>query len=902
MLDMVRDAVTASHAREMVDRYGGVFIRNTRLMDEDGKILIHSIARIVISDEDGPVSNQIKLDVDMKMLDAVSKTSVPYNRVDCNTRCMTNKQDKINELLYYNELGGFSKDGREYVIQLDDKTHTPAPWINVIANKHFGFHVSETGSGYVWSGNSRENKLTPWSNDPVTDPPGEVIYIKDDNSSYWTLTPRPVSGGSPYTIRHGHGYSSFQHESHGINQKLTVFAAADEAIKLSLVELENVSGYSGSYTLTYYMRPVLGVNEHITSQNLITHKPDADGPFMITNSYNTEFRESIAFIGSSEKIISYTGDRDEFIGMFNGLDEPGGLFADKLSGRTGAGYDPCAVIQIRITLSNGEKKAVVFQLGKGKNIDEVKILYNKYKDIRAVINELDSVRGYWRQLTDKIQVVTPDTSMNLLLNGWLIYQIISCRVWARSAFYQSGGAFGFRDQLQDVMAAAYSWPELVRNQILLHSKHQFPEGDVQHWWHNETGKGIRTRYSDDLLWLPYVTADYIERTGDWSILDEHTGYVESEPLGEEDERYEVPAASSYETSLYEHCIRAIDRSLKFGDHGIPLMGSGDWNDGMNTVGNKGKGESIWLGWFMYKVLMKFIPISEKYGDMERAIKYGEIGQSIAEAIEKNAWDGNWYLRAYFDDGTPLGSARNTECRIDSISQSWSVISGAAKESRAKEAMRSVEQYLVDTDEGLIKLLTPPFDTGDLYPGYIKGYVPGVRENGGQYTHAAVWTVMAYAGLGMGDMAWKLFNMINPVNHTRTPIEYNIYKLEPYVMAADVYSVPPHEGRGGWSWYTGAAGWMYRVGIEHILGIIKNSEYISFNPCIPREWEGYSVNIKLNNTIYNIEIKNPYRSGHGVKAVVLDGAELEANMLKLSDDGKCHKVEVILDKLSHIDGC
>jgi cellobiose phosphorylase len=488
--------------------------------------------------------------------------------------------------------------------------------------------------------------------------------------------------------------------------------------------------------------------------------------------------------------------------------------------------------------------------------------------------------------------------MNIMMNGWLLYQVIACRLWARSAFYQSGGAFGFRDQLQDVMAAAYSWPELIKNQILLHSSRQFVEGDVRHWWHKEAGRGIRTRYSDDLLWLPYVTCDYVERTGDYEILDLEAGFLESERLREnEDERYEIPVASQQADSVYEHCIRAIELSLRYGSHGIPLMGSGDWNDGMNTVGNKGRGESIWLGWFLYTILKRFIPVCMRKNDLKRAQRYEEEAVHIAEAIEAEAWDGSWYRRAYFDNGAALGSAANSECRIDSIAQSWSVISGAGRPARAREAMSAVEKYLIDHEEGIIKLLTPPFDEGSLRPGYIRGYVPGVRENGGQYTHAATWVILAFAGLGMGGRAWQLFHMINPVNHSRTSIECSRYKVEPYVMAADVYAVPPNTGRGGWTWYTGAAGWLYRVGLESLLGVRKEGNRLYMDPCIPPEWEKFEVEYTFENSMYQIEVANPDKVSTGIRGITVDGQPCPEGYVALTGDGLEHKVRIVMGNLN-----
>lgn len=599
---------------------------------------------------------------------------------------------------------------------------------------------------------------------------------------------------------------------------------------------------------------------------------------------------------TSEVERTFTGDDKEFTGVNGTLERPAALERERLSGTVGAGLLPCGAMQVKVSLGPEESREVVFLLGQGRDLAEVTAIADKYSSVDAARAELARVRAFWLEKLEVIQVSTPDKSMDILLNSWLQYQVVSCRLWSRAAFYQSGGAYGFRDQLQDVMALVYTWPELTRQQILLHAAHQFVEGDVQHWWHPGVNKGIRTRYSDDFLWLPYVTADYIECTGDRSILDETVGFLEDDPLpADEDEKYNIPRVSGEKDTVYNHCIRAIENALKFGERGLPLMGSGDWNDGMNTVGNKGKGESVWLGWFIYTVLQRFIPVCLAQSDEKRAQKYAAVADNLAEAIEKNGWDGSWYRRAYFDDGTPLGSAANTECKIDSIAQSWSVISGIGKPHRAEEAMQAVEKYLVDREAGIIKLLTPPFNEGYLEPGYIKGYVPGVRENGGQYTHAAVWTILAFAKLGQGDKAGELFHLINPINHTRTTIEAMRYKAEPYVVAADVYAAHPNAGRGGWSWYTGAAGWMYRVGIEHILGIKKVGANLYFDPCIPKKWPEFQVQYRLSKTLYRIHVCNPEGINKGVKTVMVDGQQVPEGYIPLVDDGQEHIVEVIMGK-------
>ena len=895
IFEMVRDAVAASHARELIDRKGGVFIKSASVMDDAQISLFHTVARLVIKDSINALKGQIRLAWGSPYLSLPVQAAEDKKAVGAQTKPTVALDTE--RLKFFNGLGGFDDNGTEYVIRLQKGQNTPAPWVNIISNPGFGFIVTESGGGYTWAGNSRENKLTTWSNDPVTDPQSELVYIRDiQDGGFWSITPMPVREDGTYIIRHGHGYSRFRYDSRGLEQDMTVFVPADDPVKLTLVTVKNTTAVEREITLTYYIKPVLGVNGALTWPYIVSGFQAETGMLLLDNKYAADFKGRAAFICTSEAEFSYTGDNNEFLGVNGSYEQPAAMYTGGLSGRVGAGLDPCAAINTVFRLGAGESKQVVFLLGQTGSAEEAGIIAAKYRTPAAAAGALEKVRSMWKEKLSALQVYTPDDSMNMMLNGWLLYQVIACRLWARSAFYQAGGAFGFRDQLQDSMGILNIWPELTRNQILLHASRQFVEGDVQHWWHNETGKGIRTRYSDDLLWLPYVASEYVNHTGDWSILDVGVPFIESERLeGNEDERYDVPWISRESNTVYEHCIRAIDLSLRFGAHGIPLMGSGDWNDGMNTVGNKGRGESVWMGWFLYTVLKKFIPVCIRLEDKKRAGKYTEIASNIVQAIEKEAWDGSWYRRAYFDDGTPMGSVQNSECRIDSIAQSWAVISGAAKPVRMEEALGAVEKYLIDREEGIIKLLTPPFDNGALQPGYIKGYVPGVRENGGQYTHAAVWALMAFAELGLGDKAWELYHMINPVNHTRTPIEYARYKVEPYVVAADVYAVSPHTGRGGWSWYTGAAGWLYSVGIERILGIRREGDVLRFDPCIPEGWKDYRVKYRFGGSVYNIKVINPDGLNKGVARVTADLRPCPENAVSLVDDGREHPVVVVMGK-------
>lgn len=883
---LLMDIIAESHAHDLVNKPGGVFILKKSNMPMEDIDLICSVSRIVLKGNEGDLKEQVKY--------AKSIALAEFKQFDKKPSSYDSSLKKDLELSFYNGLGGFSKDGKEYVIFLENGQNTPLPWINVISNRSFGFIVTESGSGYTWFENSRENKLTPWSNDPVSDTPGEILYILDDRTGdIWSVTPLPVREKEPYIIRHGFGYTVFSHASHGIEQEIVQFVPVDDSVKISVLKLKNQSKENRELSLTYYIRPVLGVSDQFTAMHINT-KAD-NGMILIRNNYNDEFYGRVAFVDTSLKAGSITCDRKEFFGAGD-IASPEGIKRASLSGTTGAGFDPCAAISVNVSLKPDEEKEMVFLLGAGKDEQEAKQICAKYKKLEEAKKALNEVKKFWESKLGALQFETPNPAMDILLNGWLVYQVISCRIWTRSGFYQSGGAYGFRDQLQDSMSLTHIWPEVARNQILLHSKHQFLEGDVQHWWHEEKYKGTRTRFSDDLLWMPYAAVEYIRITGDYDVLQEKTPFLEDEPLKEfEDEAYRVPRVSQTVSTLYDHCIRAINRSLKFGEHGIPLIGSGDWNDGMNTVGNKGKGESVWLGWFLYTILKNFAPLCEKMGDKELAERYLDTADKIAENIEKNAWDGNWYRRAYFDNGVPLGSIQNSECQIDSLAQSWAVISEGGNKDRIVDAMNALENYLVKRDEGLIKLLTPPFDEGDLEPGYIKSYVPGVRENGGQYTHAAAWVIMAFAKMGDGNKAMELFDLLNPINHSRTHIEYSRYKVEPYVMAADVYSVPPHTGRGGWTWYTGSAGWIYRVGFEYILGFKKRGETLEIDPCIPGYWSDFKIKYRYRDTDYVIEVKNPERVNTGVKKVVVDGRELESGKIQLVNDKEEHKVEVYMGK-------
>ncbi len=881
--------VRTSGLQALQDKPGGVFLRRADQIPEPDRILLHAVARVVIVAERGSFEDQIKRP-------QVEEPPPPLFMPRSAPQTYPEPAVAPPELTFFNGLGGFHQGGREYVTLLGAEQWTPAPWSNVVGNAaDFGFQITETGGGYTWSVNSRENRLTPWSNDAVSDPPGEVVYLRDEDSgTVWSATPLPIREREPYTIRHGQGYSVFEHTSHGVSQELLVFVPLDASVKISLLRLRNRTARKRRFTITNYNELVLGVSRPATAPYIISEIDAPGATIFARNPFNNEFAERVAFVATNERLTSATCDRKEFIGRNGSLEAPAALRRVGLAGHDGAGLDPCAAIQTTLELAPHEAREVIFLLGEAESKEAAQSVVATFRQPGTVNAAFEKVLDHWDELLGTVEVRTPDAALDTMLNRWLLYQTLSCRVWARTAFYQSGGAFGFRDQLQDVMALVYSSPAITRQQIVLAGAHQFKEGDVQHWWHPPSGRGVRTRISDDLLWLPFVTAFYIRVTGDKSVLDEVVPFLEQPELKEgELESYTQPAQSEESAPIFEHCLRALDRSLKVGDHGLPLMGGGDWNDGMNRVGQGGKGESVWLGWFLYTALDLFTPHVEERKDNERAPRYRKYLEDLKKALADKGWDGDWYRRAYFDDGTPLGSARNEECRIDSIAQSWSVISGASDPFRMGRAMAAVEEFLIRRGDGLVILFTPPFDKSSLDPGYIKGYVPGVRENGGQYTHAAIWTLIAYALLGDGERAGELFALLNPINHSSTRAGLHKYKVEPYAAVGDVYAVPPHTGRGGWTWYTGSAGWMYRAGLESILGFKLRNDQLALDPCVPRWWREFEVTYRRGRAVYRIKVENPLGVSHGVVSVEVDGVTQPNGSVALTDQEKVYNVRIVM---------
>jgi cyclic beta-1,2-glucan synthetase len=797
-----------------------------------------------------------------------------------------------------NELGGFVEDGREYSIVLDEGHWTPSPWVNVIANEQLGFQVSESGAGYTWALNSRENQLTPWSNDPVSDPPGEVLYVRDEESGrLWTPTLLPIREDAwSYQCHHGQGYSRFAHDSHGIALELTQYVPLDDPVKISRLKITNHSRRSRRLTVTAYVEWVLGAARTTTAPYVVTELDEATGALFARNAWTLDFPDRVAFLDLSGSQSGWTGDRAEVLGRNGSLDHPEALErGERLSGRLGGGLDPCGTLQVSVLLTAGASAEVDVFLGQTASADEARAMVQRYRaaDLDQVLR---TVTTRWDDLLAAVQVKTPDRSFDLMLNRWLLYQALACRVWARAGFYQASGAYGFRDQLQDVMALTAAARDVTRAHLCRAAARQFVEGDVQHWWHPPSGRGVRTRISDDRVWLAFATAHYLAVTGDTTVLDEPIPFIDGPGLADDSlEAYFEPTVSAQRASLFEHCARALDRSLAVGSHGLPLMGTGDWNDGMNRVGAKGRGESVWLGWFLHATLVEWAPIAEARGDAQRARVWREHLQALGRALEASGWDGDWYRRAYFDDGTPLGSAENAECRIDSIAQSWAVLSKAADPHRAARAMNAVEEYLVHREQAIVLLFTPPFVRGSRDPGYIKGYPPGIRENGGQYTHGAIWVIMAFAALGDGDRAGELFALLNPINHTSTRAGLYRYRVEPYVVAGDVYTETPHSGRGGWTWYTGSAGWMYRAGIEWLLGFRLRGAALFIDPCIPRTWSGFSITFRYHGSRYQVQVENPHGVTRGVTRVEIDGVQTAAGQaaLPLVDDGGTHQVRVWL---------
>jgi cyclic beta-1,2-glucan synthetase len=892
--EQILGAIGPSDAN-LLDRPGGIFVRRTDQLSEEDRVLMQTVARLIVSDSDGPLSEQVnrRLHVEMPAWLFASQPAPPALEV-VPTPQLPSPTPERPDLISFNGLGGFTHDGREYVITTTAESRTPTPWVNVIANPWFGTVVSESGGSYTWCENARTYRLTPWNNDPVGDESGEALYIRDEETGrYWSPTPLPAGQGS-YTTRHGFGYSAFEHDEGGLSSELLVYVATDAPLKFLVLNLRNHSDRTRRLSLTACFDLVLGDRRSSNAPYIVSELDPQTNALFARNSFNAEFSSRVAFLDSSETTRSVSGDRLEMVGRNQNSTHPAFLRRAQLSGRVGASLDPCLAMQAPIELASGQERQVVFTFGSGRDRADARSLVQRFRGNGPARIALEGVWSYWSRVLGVVNVQTPDVSLNFLANGWLLYQVLAARMFGRSGFYQSGGAFGFRDQLQDAMALVHAEPGILREQLLRSAARQFREGDVQHWWHPPLGRGVRTRISDDYLWLPQAVCRYVALRGDTGVLDERSPFLEGRAvMPEEDSYYDLPGRSEESATLYEHCVRAIENGLRFGEHGLPLMGSGDWNDGMNLVGDAGRGESVWLGFFLYDTLRRFADIARLKGDEAFAARCLSQAEVLLPNIETHGWDGAWYRRAYFDDGEPLGSAENEECQIDSLPQSWSVLSGAGNVSRSRQALTAVDQRLVRPELGLIALFDPPFSTSTQEPGYVKGYVPGVRENGGQYTHAAVWVVMAFAAAGDVERAWELFDLINPIRHGASAEAIATYKVEPYVVAADVYTNPEHAGRGGWTWYTGSAGWLYRLIVESLLGVHLDVDRLRIAPRIPASWPGFDVHYRHHGALYHIHVEN-LGAGSGRREVSLvrcDAVEQPDKTIPLHDDGQEHQVHV-----------
>jgi cyclic beta-1,2-glucan synthetase len=876
LLDLVR----SSPAQGRENQHGGVFLRRAaRLSPEERRLLLRS-ARVVLR------AQQLRRAAEPVTFPA------PAQRTRRLSARVFAASPPVRDLRHFNGIGGFSADGREYVMNTGPGARPPVPWCNVMANPGFGSVVSETGLGFTWADNSQRQRLTPWSNDPVLDPSGEVLYLRDqEDGEVWSATPAPASLGVDFTVRHGQGYSVYAHTQAEIEHELCVLVVANAPVKLLRLRLRNRGARRRRLAVYGVVEWVLGATRDATRCHVSTRWEPEQRALLANNPFAAA-PAAHAFLSADQPVTSFTSDRQELFGNGGSRARPAALGRSTLSGRVGVALDPCAALQVLTTLVPGETRDICFALGQGSTAGQALELAAQYAIAGSVQQALDALGRLWDDLC-AVTVETPDDGFDLLVNRWLPYQVTSARLWARSGFYQSGGAYGFRDQLQDVLALLHARPALAREHLLRAAARQFVEGDVQHWWHPENGEGVRTHCSDDMLWLPYATAAYVRVTGDRQILDESVPFLEERALGpEEADLFSVPRLSTESASLYEHCLRALARGMTSGAHGLPLMLAGDWNDGMNRVGVHGKGESVWLAWFLVRTLQDFVPLARARGDLHRAEVYQARSAELRRAVEEHAWDGAWYRRAFYDDGTPIGSHQNQECRIDAIAQSWAVMAGADP-ARARQAVESSEAALIWEDERMMLLLHPPFSDGAHDPGYIRSYPPGIRENGGQYTHGVLWTVQALCLLGEGARAHDLFSMLNPVTHATDPASVKRYRVEPYVLAADVYSSPEHPGRGGWTWYTGSASWMYRIAVESMLGLQRHGDSLRIAPCVPPEWREFRVTYRYGKSKLSVTFENPEGVTTGVRRLELDSRDLTRDSVPLVDDGSQHHLRVLM---------
>ena len=926
--DAINEATVTSNDASLMDAPGGVFVRNRERFVAGDYLMLSATARVQVAC-DGRSLTRVLAAADARAQDesdarpanvavrggertggalspstersgtlativsALRPLVAPLLPRPSRTRnAPTSLTENDPPLRFYNGFGGLDANGN-YSILVDDNRLPPAPWANVIANERGGFLVTERGAGCTWAENAYFFRLTPWHNDPVSDPVSDAIYLQDDDSEQlWSATPAPVDGDGPYRVTHCPGASTFEHEHDGIHTELRVGVPVDAAVKVSSLRITNLSSRTRRLTLTAYAEWTLGARRDDSQYHVRTRFAPEHQAIFAQNHFDPTFAEWTAFLATSETVSSFSADRLSFLGRSGHAGAPAALAQRGLNGVTGVGMDPCAALQMSITLAPGESRDLSVVLGASPTHAEARATLDRLRPAKLAQRAISEAVSAWDTRLGVITVTTPEPAFDVMINKWSLYQALACRMWARMGLYQSSGAYGFRDQLQDSMAFVYAEPAVARAHIVRAASRQFVQGDVQHWWHAHTGRGVRTRFSDDLAWLPFVVERYVTVTGDTGLLDEYVPFLTMRLLGEhEHELYDLPSVTEEHGDVYEHCRRALRRACTVGAHGLPLIGIGDWNDGMSRVGAAGKGESVWLAWFLVRTLRSFALLADRRGDVAEAAFMRSMADQYVTAIEANAWDGAWYRRAYYDDGTPIGSAANDECRIDSIAQSWSVISGAGMPSRARQAMDAFDAQLVRDDDRIIELLTPPFDGSANDPGYIRGYLPGVRENGGQYTHAALWAVLATAMGGDSDRAFELFQMLNPLTHTDTPARASKYKVEPYVIAADVYTSPSHIGRGGWTWYTGSASWTYRVGLETILGFEKVGDTLRIAPRAPAAWPAFQIRYRFGNTTYQIEVRSPSRIEQLGARITLDGVRMTAGVIPLVDDGTQHSVLV-----------
>ncbi|MGL4269731.1 MAG: GH36-type glycosyl hydrolase domain-containing protein, partial [Plesiomonas sp.] len=891
--------LNATGASGYLDRAGGVYLRAIQKLTAEEQTLLQAVAAVILDERGGALVDQLTLEP-LRTIGAAAPAS-SSRAVRSPSEPEPGVTYPQQDLRFFNGLGGFSSDGREYILLLDKQRKTPVPWCNILANPRFGSVISESGQAYTWFQNAHEYRLTPWHNDPVTDRSGEALYIRDAEQGWlWSPTPQPCAGDGEYRTRHGFGYSVFDHQQAGIESSLRVFVDRERPVKFLQLRLVNRSAARRHLQITGYAEWIAGDLKHKTAQHVVSWQDPNSRALLARNTYCQSGDPRTLFFDVSMADRSVCNDRQLFLGPLGQESAPQLLTADnvleRLPGMSESCTDPCAAMQVNVHLLSGEAREIVFVLGAEENETRALALLQQLREnldggmTAAADSALAAVQAFWRSTLGAVQVSTPEPELDLLLNGWLLYQTLTCRFEARSGYYQSGGAFGFRDQLQDCMALVHAAPSLLRQHLLTAASRQFIQGDAQHWWHPPLGQGVRTRCSDDYLWLPYVLCHYVNSTSDLSILREPVAYLEGRELNDgEESYYDAMHSGTQSETLYQHAVRAIMHGLRFGEHGLPLMGSGDWNDGMDQVGIHGRGESVWLGFFLYDVLIRFAALAERCGDDAIAGMCLQYAEPLQQSLEQHGWDGQWYRRAYFDNGSMLGAAVNSECRIDAIAQSWSVLSGAGALERSRLAMHALNRHLVKRPENIIQLLDPPFDRAEPNPGYIRGYVPGVRENGGQYTHAAVWSAMAFAELGDKERAWELTRMLNPLNHGKTLAQVAQYKVEPYVAAADIYAVAPHTGRGGWTWYTGSAGWMYRLMSESLLGIKRSGTRLLISPCLPEEWDRFRISYRYHSAEYRIEVEQVDNGSE--TGMTVDGIDSPQEGIQLQDDGKTHQVSI-----------